>query len=73
MMLMAWYLSARTFIDVGANMGLYTCVLGKPQSVQKLLAKSARDCALTKLGDADLQAPSVDVIALDDLLDTEIA
>jgi hypothetical protein len=41
----------------------------KAQSVRKLLAKGGEDCALTKLGDADLRAPSVDVIALDDLLD----
>jgi FkbM family methyltransferase len=99
------------FIDVGANIGLYTCVLGKAQAPRKLLAfepdprnfvrlsesiarnglvgvvdahpiavgaakstaslilGTAGNCALTKLGDAGPHAPSVDVIALDDLLD----
>jgi FkbM family methyltransferase len=96
------------FVDVGANIGLYTCVLGKAQAAPRILAfepdgrnfarlteniasnglhvvdahqvavGAARgtasliqvsDSGWTKLGDAGLHAPSVDVIAVDDILD----
>jgi FkbM family methyltransferase len=99
------------FIDVGANIGLYTCVLGRARVASRLLAfepdgqnfarlseniarnglagvvgacrvaagaakgtgllipGTPENSGLTKLGDADPHALSVDLIALDDELD----